>query len=256
MKSNQKDFSKQSEALNELLFEAKALKGINRMTLHTWRQSGVLEDKRDSDATTKWNYYSPLDIVWIGILNAMKKLRFTHAEMKACKEVLFEVIQAEDKKEYPALEYYTFSVLSYNQPIFIIITYEKGIDTIWILDEKDYFLKLKSGEIENHTALSLHKIVKTILDPVYKLPDFSVTAGLTDQEAKALELIRTKSFSHIKVTKKDGQIFIIESTERIEDTNEITKLLTDGTYQNIEIKQINGKIVSAHRTIRTHFKKD
>jgi hypothetical protein len=255
MESKKVDFTKESEALNELIFEAKVLQGIGRMTVHSWRKAGVLDDKRDPNASRKWSYFSPLDVIWIGILNEMKKLRLTYAEMIACKKVLFEMVTAEDSREYPALEYYTFLVMLYNQPIYIVIAYENGIDAIWMLDEKDYFSKLQTGEIEHHTALCLHKIVKLILDPVYKLPDFSATAGLTDQEAKALEIIRNRTFRSIKITKRDGEIDIIESTERIEDADEIVKLLTEGKYQNIEIKQINGKIASAHRTVRTHFKK-
>ncbi|WP_155837843.1 MerR family transcriptional regulator [Aquimarina muelleri] len=255
MKSKKEDFTKHSEAINELLFEAKAMKGIHRMTLHTWRTEGVLEDKRDPEATTKWSYYSPLDVVWISILNELKKLRFTHAEMKAFKEVLFEKIKAEDNNEYPALEYYTLRVLLYNQPIYIIITYATEMDAIWILDEKDYFSKLASGEIENHTAILLHKAVKSNLESVYQHPDFSDLAGLNKEEIQILQILRNKNFRTIKILKRNGEMDGIEGTERIEDVERIEKLLKEGEYQNIEIKQQNGKIVSAHRTIRTNFKR-
>ncbi|WP_281989759.1 MerR family transcriptional regulator [Aquimarina aggregata] len=253
MKSNQLDFKPHSTALNEMIFEAKDLHGITIRTLHSWRQSGVLDDKRDPNALRRWNYFSPIDIVWIGILKELKQLRFSHIEMKACKKVLFELITAEDNKEYPALEYYTFLILLYNQPVYIIISYDKGIDAIWMLDEKDYFLKLRAGEIENHTALSLHKAVKINLHPVYKLPDFSATAGLTDDEIKILQIIKNKTFKTIKVTKRNGDVDSIEGIERIENLDKIEKLIKSGNYQNMAIKQHNGKIVSAQRTIRTNF---
>ena len=255
MKTNKIDFTPYSNVLNELIFEAKDLHGITARMLHSWKQSGVIEDKRNPDALRRWNYFSPIDVVWIAILSQMKQLRFTHTEMKACKEVLFEKIRVEDNKEYPALEYYSFRILLYNQPVYIVISYENGIDGIWMLDENDYFLKLKSGEIENHTTISLHKAVKANLTSVYTLPDFRETAGLTNEEVKVLAMIRSRAFRTLKITKKDGEIRIIESTERMEDTNEIAKLLTEGKYQNIEIKQVNGKIVSVHRTTRTHLKK-
>ncbi|WP_027395043.1 MerR family transcriptional regulator [Aquimarina latercula] len=255
MKTKPIDFKPHSNALNQMIFEAKDLHGVSARTLHSWRQSGVLDDKRDPDALRRWNYFSPIDIVWIGILKEMKQLRLTHTEMIACKEILFEKIKAEDNQEYPALEYYSILILLYDQPVFIVISYNEGIDEVWMLDEKDYFLKLRSGEIENHTALSLHKAVKINLHPVYNLPEFSQTAGLTQEETKALEIIRSRAFRNIKITKRDGEISIIESTERIEDADDIARLLTEGKYQNIEIKQINGKIASAHRTTRTHFKK-
>lgn len=255
MKSEKIDFTPHSEALNKPMFEAKSLQGVTPRVLHSWIKSGVLDDKRDPTALRRWNYFSPIDIIWIGLVSEMRHLRFTHPEMKACKEVLFKEIKAEDNKSYPALEYYTFLILLYNQPIFIIISFDKGIDTIWMLDEKDYFLKLKSGEIENHIALSLHKIVKINLYPVYEPVEFSQMAGLTDQEMKILEIVRSKEFKTIKIVKRNGDIDSIEGTERINDVERITKLLADGEYQNIEIKQQHGKIVSAHRTVRTNFKK-
>lgn len=253
MTSDQEDFTKYREALNELRFEAKVMKGINRMTLHVWRKAGIIEDNRDPESKTKWNFYSPLDVVLIGILNQMKQLRFTHAEMKACKNVLFESIKVDNDKELPALEHYTTLVLIHNQPIYIVITYDKGIDAIYLLDEQDYFVKLRTGEIENHTALCLHKIVKVVLTPVYKLPDFSQTAALTKDEIKILQIIRSKTFKTIKVIKRNGDIDSIEGVERIEDLDRIEKLIESGAYQNMEIKQQNGKIVSAHRTIRSNF---
>ncbi|WP_271769087.1 MerR family transcriptional regulator [Aquimarina algiphila] len=255
MKSNKEDFTPHSEALNELIFESKAMVGINRMTLHTWRLKGILDDKRDTNSTNRYNYYSALDVILIGLLNEMKSLRFSHAEMKACKEAILAPILAKDGKEYPALEYYTFLVLLYNQPIYTIITYNKGIEGVWMLDEKDYFSKLKSGEIENHTALSLHKAIKINLDPVYNIPEFCKLAGLTDDELKVIEIIRMKEYKTIRVLKKNGKMDCVEGTERIEDAERIEKMLRNGDYQNIEIKQNNDKITVAHRLVRTDFKR-
>ena len=255
MKTNQQDFSKHSGALNELLFESKAMIGINRMTLHTWRLKGILDDKRDPSVKDRYNYYSALDVILIGVLDQMKQLRFSHVETKACKEVLMERITAPDGKQYPALEYYSFLVLLYNQPVFIIITYDGGIEKVWMVDEKDYFSKLKSGEIENHTTICLHKVIKTNLDPVYNIPEFCKIAGLSDDELKVLEVIRSKEFKSIRILKRNGDMDCIEATERTEDTERIEEILESGDYQNIEVKRQNGKVVSAHRVVRTNFKK-
>lgn len=255
MEADKINFKPHSEALNEAIFEAKNLQGVKPITLHGWLKSGVIEDKRDPEALRKWNYFSPIDIVWIGIVNELKLLRFKHSEMKECKEVLFEMITAEDGNSYPALEYYTFCVLLYNQPIYIVITYDKAIDTIWMLDENDYFLKLRSGEIENHTALLLHKVVKLNLDPIYDTVEFSKLAGLTDDELKVLEIIRAKEYKTIRILKRNGKVERVESTERIVDAERIEKMLRNGDYQNIEVKQNHNKITVAHRLVRTDFKR-
>ncbi|OED46936.1 hypothetical protein AB832_00745 [Flavobacteriaceae bacterium (ex Bugula neritina AB1)] len=255
MKSNQQDFTAQSEAINEPIFESKAIVGVNRMTLHTWRLKGILDDKRDVNSTNRYNYYSAIDVILIGLLNEMKSLRFSHAEMKACKEAILAPILTSDGKEYPALEYYSFLVLLHNQPIYIVVSYKNNIDAVWMLDEKDYFSKLRTGEIENHTTFCLHKAIKSNLDPVYNIPEFCKLAGLTDDELKVIEIIRMKEYKTIRVLKKNGKMDCVEGTERIEDAERIEKMLRDGDYQNIEVKQNNDKVTVAHRLVRTDFKR-
>ncbi|WP_299183730.1 hypothetical protein [uncultured Aquimarina sp.] len=255
MKSHQEDFTAHSQALNELIFESKAMIGINRMTLHTWRLKGILDDKRDPESVNRYNYYSALDVILISVLNEMKSLRFSHVETKACKDAILAPIVAKDGKEYPALEYYSFLVLLYNQPVYIVITYNKGMESVWMLDEKDYFAKLRSGDIENHTTICLHKAIKTNLEPVYSIPDFCKLAGLTDDELKVIEIIRAKEYKTIRVLKKNGEMDCVEGTERIEDAERIEKMLRDGDYRNIEVKQNNNKVTVAHRLVRTDFKK-
>ncbi|WP_298546222.1 hypothetical protein [uncultured Aquimarina sp.] len=255
MKSHQEDFTAHSQALNELIFESKAMIGINRMTLHTWRLKGILDDKRDPESVNRYNYYSALDVILISVLNEMKSLRFSHVETKACKDAILAPIVAKDGKEYPALEYYSFLVLLYNQPVYIVITYNKGMESVWMLDEKDYFAKLRSGDIENHTTICLHKAIKTNLEPVYNIPDFCKLAGLTDDELKVIEIIRAKEYKTIRVLKKNGEMDCVEGTERIEDAQRIEKMLRDGDYRNIEVKQNNNKVTVAHRLVRTDFKK-
>lgn len=255
MKTNQEDFSNHSAALNELIFESKAMIGINRMTLHTWRLKGILDDKRNPNVKDRYNYYSALDVILIGVLNQMKQLRFSYIETKACKEAMMAPVTGTDGVQYPALEFYSFLVLLYNQPIFIIISHNTQIENVWILDEKDYFSKLKSGEIENHIAICLHKVIKTNLDPVYNIPEFCKLAGLTEDELKVIEVIRTKEYKTIRVLKKNGEMDCVEGTERTQDRTRIERLLEKGDYQNIEVKRQNGKVVSAHRIVRTNFKK-
>jgi len=255
MKTKKIDFTPHSNALNEMIFEAKDLKGISAETLYKWRQAGILDDKRDPEARRRWNYFSALDIIWVGILKELKQFRLTTPEIIACKEILFGKIKAEDTKEYPALEYYTFLVLLYNQPLFIVISYNKGIDMIWMLDEKDYFLKLKSGEIENHTLLSLHKAVKTNLEPVYNIPEFCKMEGLTKDELEVISIIRKKEYKTIKVEKKNEEIDFVEGTELTEDVKRIEQLLKSKQYNTIEVKQTGNKNTIAHRLVRKNFKR-
>ena len=54
-----------------------------------------------------------------------------------------------------------------------------------------------------------------------------------------------------KKIKRDGKIEMLESIERISEQTRIIDILKDHNYQNIELKQANGKIVCLNRTVKT-----
>jgi hypothetical protein len=56
------------------------------------------------------------------------------------------------------------------------------------------------------------------------------------------------------VTKKNGEIDMIEGTERISEKDRIIDILKQHEYQNIEIKQANGKVVLISRTVKQKAK--
>jgi hypothetical protein len=75
-------------------------------------------------------------------------------------------------------------------------------------------------------------------------------AGLSSAEIQVLEMIRNKRFLSIKLIIKNGEVDVIEGLERLRTGERIIDMLKQHDFQNLEIKQSNGKIVCVNRIFR------
>ncbi|CAN0597556.1 unnamed protein product, partial [Ectocarpus sp. 12 AP-2014] len=75
-------------------------------------------------------------------------------------------------------------------------------------------------------------------------------SGLSSSEIEALEMIRSKRFLSIKLIIKNGEVDAIEGLERLHTGERIIDMLKQHDFQNLEIKQSNGKIVCVNRIFR------
>ena len=83
-------------------------------------------------------------------------------------------------------------------------------------------------------------------------------SGLSPSEIQVLEMVRSKRFISIKLIVKNGEVDVIEGLERMHTGERIIDLLKQHDFQNLEIKQSNGKIVCVNRIFRkkvTHLVK-
>ena len=80
------------------------------------------------------------------------------------------------------------------------------------------------------------------------LDDFS------PEELQLIEMTRNQKFQSLRIVKRGGRIDMIEGVERIEDRTKIVDILKQHDYQNIEIKQSDGRIVLINRTVKTKVK--
>lgn len=75
-------------------------------------------------------------------------------------------------------------------------------------------------------------------------------AGLSSAEIQVLKMIRDKRFLSIKLIIKNGEVDVIEGLERLQTGGRIIDMLKQHDFQNLEIKQSNGKIVCVNRIYR------
>ena len=76
------------------------------------------------------------------------------------------------------------------------------------------------------------------------------SSELTPSEIQVLEMIRNKRFLSIKLIIKNGEVDTIEGLERLRTGERIIDMLKQHDFQNLEIKQSNGKIVCVNRIYR------
>ena len=57
-------------------------------------------------------------------------------------------------------------------------------------------------------------------------------------------------FQTIKIVRRNGEIDRLEGTEKGSPGKRMIDILNQGDYQNIEVKQENGKVVCIHRTVK------
>jgi len=75
-------------------------------------------------------------------------------------------------------------------------------------------------------------------------------SGLSPSEIQVLEMIRDKRFLSIKLIIKNGVLDTIEGLERLDTGERIIDMLKQHDFQNLEIKQSNGRIVCVNRIFR------
>jgi len=75
-------------------------------------------------------------------------------------------------------------------------------------------------------------------------------AELSSAEIEVLQMIRNKRYLSIKLVIKNGEVDVIEGLERLKTGERIIDMLKQHDFQNLEIKQSNGKIVCVNRIFR------
>ncbi|WP_299243108.1 hypothetical protein [uncultured Aquimarina sp.] len=241
-----------SPLLNDRQFRFGNVDGLTRKSLHRWRKLGHIDDTREIIISGRPAYFSAVELIWISIITDLREMQIEHSKISELKFGLFAPVKAPNGKEYPALEYYMLQVFKKDITIYIVLNKS---NELLIINDLIYHDKLKSGEIENHIAISLNKQIKDVLSEIFTIPDSNEFVGLSTQEIQVLQIIRNKTYKYINITKKDGEIKHLEGTEQILEASRITDLLKNGQYQDIEIKQHNGKVVCINRTIKKKITK-
>ncbi|MEM8926736.1 MAG: hypothetical protein AAGC45_00925 [Bacteroidota bacterium] len=77
-----------------------------------------------------------------------------------------------------------------------------------------------------------------------------LATGLSKSEIQVLEMIRDRKYISIKLVIKNGEVDTIEGLERLDTRERIVDLLKQHDFQNLEIKQSNGKIVCVNRIFK------
>ena len=152
----------------------------------------------------------------------------------------------------PLLEFSIYESIVLAKPLFLTVDKEGNAR---IIDDIHYVKQLQKGEMASHIIIDFNKVIDANIPQLYTKPNFSNTPGLTQAETEVLNAVRQKGFQSIKITKKNGEIDMIEGIERVNSERRVIDLLREGKYQNIEVKQEKGKGGSISRTMKKKIKK-
>jgi len=229
----------------------------------TYRQANSLDEDKllstDREVKQNWRKFSFKELVYILIVNELKKFGLKHGQLTHLWESFFkEPVRQKvngiktDKFIGECASGCTFAQVE------IKISIDSEGNIIFYDPFYSIFLDSVSGS-KPIITISLNEIVNTLLKKLGKEPIpvtwsqsslvFDNVPDVSPKEQELLKIIRDKNFSVVKIKKKDGDIAVIYA-ETILDTSkglrqpDLIKLINAKDYQDISIIKRDGKIVN------------
>jgi hypothetical protein len=234
----QKDFIQflKTQFIQEELIASKTRIEIKQSSrvINNWEKEGVIN--KDITSEGKWRKFSKVDAVWINIVTELREFGLSLEKIKTVKSQLFDVTV----KTFTPLEYaIIYTIIA--EPILLIV-YSDG--KISLMPESAYKSSLGNKTISSHIYLNLLAFIeKEFPKANFHTIGIGNDYSLTEKELKLLYYLRTGDFDHIKVTLKNGEIYLLESERKVSISTKITDLIKKGDFQNIEVKTESGRIV-------------
>jgi len=254
-KPNQKELQPESIEelhliLNDKIAPVKVM-GISRRLVSHWLDEGVITDDRKGD--TSHRYFSYMEMFWVAIVIELRRFAYPIKKIKTIKLYLEAEIKLENTdKKYVRLELAVLEMLLDEIPLFLTINNDAQT---CICDDVEYEKRIRDIEYDTHIVIPLHQILKKYVSDIRFNTIFMEYMNLTQEEDMVLEAIQNKEFENITIIKKDDTIDRIESTQKIIADKRIIDILKEQDYQDIEIKQQNGKVIHIKRTVKQKIKR-
>ena len=229
----------------KVLYERRALaedNPISYRTLNHWETMGLIECERGGG--TGWRKFNAIEHAWLLVIKELRVFGIALENIPKLKPLFF---QNYHPAFYPAplIEYYFLEAIAQRYLVYLLV-FEDGMGTLVNLFEYEKALRKKC--LGNHLNIELNALMQKI-EVIQKLPqNFPFKAGFF--EPSFFAQLREGHFDSITIRMKDGSIHLIEATQRFSKTINLSELLESGDYQDIEIKQENGQIVSLKRTLK------
>jgi len=276
---NQHDLKDISSFFNEKKYTIEDT-GNTYKVINDWTRLGVIEDSRDKEG--KWRKFSLLDLVWIKVVSHLRSFNFPLAKIKLVKPIFFDetvfkgvghgpsMVSLPGIK-YPELEFYVLAVIIYEQSISeemgfaskLIIEHDEE-ETVTDLEGNDIVIPIDTARFMTPSGLGQYAknyVSFICVDLVLVVREILNNAGITeklndtDLEAKnEIEQIPEIIKSHgpiesINLKFKNGSLNMYEVTQRVDEAK-INDVLKQSKFQDVEIKQENGKIVYIKRKLK------
>ena len=233
-----------SETINEKVLSNQYTESGARV-INLWIKDELMDDERNE--SQRWHRFSLVEVMWINIIEELRDTGYSKEKIKKVKDQLLLSIDGVTSK-YPYFEFHLISSILYGRPFFILIDNDGNTNIVGL----DNYIAILNGEnVTCHTVLSLDGLFKKLAAKIDQSKwTFTELFKLSKEELELLTFIKSNDFQTIKIVKRNGEIDRLEGTERIDAGKRMVDILNQGNYQNIEVKQENGKVVCIHRTVK------
>lgn len=211
-------------------------------TINHWESQGLIDCDRKEG--TAWRQFSIMDQLWLYTIEALREFGLSLDRVKNAKNIFFAPI---DKYPFSIMEYYTSCAYILLEHVFLIV-FSDGFAIP--LTYSEYQNALKSNWIRNHVQISINEIIQKIFQDQNLVPRYKNEALITPQEFEVLHMMRTGNFDEMKIRFTNGSIYLLEGIEDLSRMAKIEDIIRDGNYQDLEVKQENGTVVSVRRTLK------
>ncbi|MCZ6594730.1 MAG: MerR family transcriptional regulator [Bacteroidetes bacterium] len=236
-----------SDWLNDKRHRQKA-DNLSYRVINHWENMGLLSSDRPSGKG--WRKYSIMDRVYIEVVIALRTLGFPLEKIRTLKETLEWPRNEKKPGAFPVLEMMVAHGLVYKYPAHVLVMLD-GKGEVVSYDE--YTFAIESCALDDHITISLLPILQKLFPDKDLSPEVKHSYTLSDAEFELLWMIRMENCDSITIKAKDGTVTRLDASKPLDVNKRIVDILRGQDYQNIEIKQRQGKVVFMRTTTRKDF---
>lgn len=212
-------------------------------TINYWDEQGLLLSKRKS--TDTWRQFSILDVVWIRILQNLKKYGMEGDEILRLKSSLFSVQDKENR--YSQFAFWIYTALHKKDVFLVVLPDGRGS----IATTEDIELQQALGALgQAYIALDFRYIVLSVIrsGPLKKGgKKVELNRKLDEKEIELLNALATEDVETVTAHLKKGKIDRIEwkTVEQNPDRlfEILRKKIDESPNQTITLKRQDGKVL-------------
>lgn len=221
---------------------------ITTRQVNSWDSYGLIDVDREGK---EWRKYSIMDAVWLNIIAELRIFGVSIDIIRKVKQSL-EVSSEIIGTPMPMLEYCVYRVLMKTEHI-VLLVFSDG--SAFPISYEQYFLNVYSGKIKDHVLLDLSELLQRNFETNKETLLNKIDGKeLSEEEIKFLKFIRNGRYDKVSVTINNKKMDRIEAIERVNIKRTISDVQNEFKFQNVEFKEVDGKIVSIKRTVKKQIK--
>lgn len=240
--------------------------GMSYRQLNSWDEKGAIPSQREKNET--WRKFTPDDFFTILIC---KELRDRFGVSFEAIRKLQENFQ---KTEFNNLEHTIKLITPMGYTVCLFTDLEEDFFIDQDLEIANYIRAglFRKKNAKDYIVLRLNPLVNKIFEILKKppVPDgdewYQKLFELQGQrfvqdnaEFHLLSIVRSKDFRSITVHLKDGRIYQTDTyeelREKVDDVNELMKIINEKQYQSVAIDLANGEVIRISRKSPVKFNK-